>query len=118
MAFADPQSVTIDGAAVSLPRTGFGTSSGKFTSADGADSLEIQHQTGGPRFRHLVRLSDTRIVSDPLVPDQNRAVSMSAHIVIDMPRNGYTAAEIADLAAALTGWATEANLLKVVSGES
>lgn len=118
MAFADPQSVTIDSNAVSLPRTGFSQNAGRFTSADAKNSLEISHSVGGSRFRHLVRLTDARTVSNPLVPDQNVAVNMSAHIVIDMPRNGYTTAEIADLAAALTAWATEANLLKVVSGES
>jgi hypothetical protein len=117
MAFADPQAVTIDSASVDLPRTGFGPNSGRFTSADGEVSLEISHQSGG-RLRHLVRLTDAQTVSNPLVPDQNIAVNMSAHLVIDMPRNGYTTAEIADLAAALTTWATEANLLKVVSGES
>jgi hypothetical protein len=117
MAFADPQSVTIDGGAVSLPRTGFSSTAGKFTSADGDVSLEISHQRGS-RFRHLIRLTDAQVVSNPLVPDQNIAVNMSCHLVIDMPRNGYTAAEIADLSAALTTWATEANLLKVVSGES
>lgn len=118
MAFADPQSVTIDSAPVSLPRTGFSANSGKFTSADGKVSLEISHQLGGSRFRHLVRLTDAQVVSNPLVPDQNIAVNMSAHLVIDMPRNGYTAAEIADLSAALTTWASESNLLKVISGES
>lgn len=117
MAFADPQSLTIDGSAVSLPRTGFSTNSGRFTSADGEVGLEISHSLGS-RYRHLVRITDARIVGDPLVPDQNRAVNMSAHLVIDMPRNGYTAAEVADLSAALTAWATEDNLLKVISGES
>lgn len=117
MAFADPQSITIDGDAVSLPRTGFSANSGRFTAASGDESLEISHQSGS-RFRHMVRLTDARTVGNPLVPDQNIAVNMSAHLVIDMPRNGYTVAEIADLAAALTAWATKANLQKVVSGES
>ncbi len=117
MAFADPQSVTITAGAVSLPRTGFTANSGKFTSDDAEISLEISHSQGS-RIRHLVRLADKQVVSNPLVPDQNIAVNMSAHIVIDMPRNGYTVAEIANLSAALTTWATEANLTKVIAGES
>lgn len=117
MAFADPQSVTIDAVAESLPRTGFSPSSGAFTKADGDLKLEISHQQGS-RFRHLVRLSDKRTVSNPLVPDQNLAVNMSAHIVIDMPRNGYTVEEIAQISAGLTAWCSEANLTKVIAGES
>lgn len=118
MAFADPQSLTVANGAVSFPRTGFGATSGKFTTADGTESLEIQHNVSGSRFRHLIRFTDARQVSNPLVPDQNIAVNMSAHLVLDMPRNGYTSAEVADLAAALSTWATEANLLKVIAGES
>lgn len=117
MAFADPQSLTIDAVATNFPRTGFGPLSGKFTTADGENSLEISHQLG-TRLRHLVRFTNSQIVANPLVPDQNLPVAMSAHLVIDMPRNGYDAATVADLAAALTTWATEANILKVIAGES
>lgn len=117
MALLDPQSITVNSEAISLPRTGFSPSTGKFTASDGDTSLEVSHQQGS-RFRHMVRLSDKRTVSNPLVPDQNLAVNMSAHLVVDMPRNGYTVAEIADLAAALSTWCSEANLTKVIAGES
>jgi hypothetical protein len=117
MAYTDPQSLTIATVATDFPRVGFGMLGSKFTTADGENSLELSHQMGS-RYRHLARLTDSRIVSNPLVPDQNLSVNMSAHIVVDMPRNGYTAAEVANLAAALSTWATEANLLKLISGES
>lgn len=117
MALVDPQSVTVDSETKSLPRTGFSPNTGTFTSEDGNISLEVSHQQGS-RIRHMVRLSDKRTVGNPLVPDQNLAVSMSSHLVIDMPRNGYTVAEIVDLSAALTAWATPENLTKVVGGQS
>lgn len=117
MALTDPQSVTVDSEAKSLPRTGFSPNSGTFTSEDGNLQLQVSHQQAS-RIRHMVRLSDKRAVSNPLVPDQNLAVSMSSHLVIDMPRNGYTVAEIADLSAALTAWCTVSNLTKVISGQS
>jgi hypothetical protein len=118
MAFADPQSVTISTVAQSLPRTtGTNPSSGYFTKIDGNLQLEISH-TQGSRIRHLVKLASKKVVADPLVPSQNIAVSYSSHIVIDMPRNGVTVAEAAAQAAGLTGWATEANLTRVLAGES
>lgn len=116
--FADPQSVTISTVAQSLPRTGPNTvNGGSFTKADGNLNLEISH-TAGSRFRHLIKLSLKKITADPLVPSQNIATTASAHIVIDLPRNGLTVAEVAAMAAGLSGWATEANLTKVISGES
>jgi hypothetical protein len=39
-------------------------------------------------------------------------------MVIDMPRNGYSVADIAKIAAGVAAWATEANLTKVIAGES
>lgn len=117
MALADPQNVTINAVANSLPRTGFTSSSGTFTKADGNLKLEVSHQEGS-RLRTMVRLSDKRTVSSELVPDQNKAVNMSCHIVVDMPRNGYTVADVAKIAAGLSGWCTEANLTKVLAQES
>lgn len=117
MALADPQELTIDGVANSLPRTGFSPNSGSFTKSDGNLKLEVSHQQNS-RYRHLIRLSDKRTVSNPLVPDQNLAVNMSAHLVVDMPRNGYTVDEIAEIAAGLAAWCTVANLTKVIAGES
>lgn len=117
MAFADPQSVTIDGSANSLPRTGFSPTSGTFTKADGNLRLEISHNQGS-RIRDLVKLASKKVVADPLVPSQNIAVEYSAHIVVDRPRNGVTVDEAAKMAAGLTAWATAANLTKVLSGES
>lgn len=116
--FADPQSVTINAVANSLPRTGAKVvGGGSFTKADGNLNLEISH-TAGSRLRHLVKLSLKKITADPLVPTQNIATTASAHIVVDLPRNGLTVAEVAQMAAGLSGWCTEANLTKVIAGES
>lgn len=117
MAFADPQTVTIDGVAQVLPRTGFSATNGIFTKADGNIRLDISHNQGS-RIRDLVKVSTKKVVADPLVPSQNIAVEYSAHIVVDRPRNGVTVDEAAKQAAGLTAWATVANLTKVLSGES
>lgn len=117
MAFADPQSVTISGTATPLPRTGLNLDSGKFTSGDGQVILDIQHSRG-KRQRHLMRLQKQTIVSDPLVPAVNTPVSYSAHIVVDVPSQGVTAADAVALAKALREWATDARIAQVVGFES
>lgn len=117
MALADPQSLTISGTATSLPRTGLTLTEGSFRSGDQTVTLEVAHNTG-KRNRHVVKVTTSTIVSDPLVPAINTPVQYSAHLVIDGPRQGVTALQLQKLGEALTGWATAANLAKVVAGES
>lgn len=117
MALSDPQTITIDGAANSLPRTGMTGNSGTFAKADATRTLEIRHSSGS-RFRHVIKLYDTKVVSNALVPSQNQAVNMSAHFVVDIPKNGYTVDEAAKIAAGLAAWFTVGNLTKVLAGES
>lgn len=117
MALADPQSVTISGTAISLPRTGLALNEGGFSSADRQTLLSVQH-TAGKRTRHIVKLQSQAVVSDPLVPAQNIPVAYQAHLVVDLPNQGVTAAQAAALAKALVAWATDANLAKVIGGES
>lgn len=117
MALADPQSVTISGTAVPLPRTGLSLDKGSFTDATREVELTIRHDSSR-RTRHTVKVAKTEIVSDPLLPSVNQNVSYSAHIVIDMPKNGVTTADAVALANALVAWATSGNLTKVVGGES
>lgn len=118
MAYADPQSVTINAVPVSLPRTGLALTQGEFRSTDGQTRLSISHPANGRRNRHIVKVQSEAIVSDPLVPAQNVPVSYSAHVVVDVPRQGVTALQAQKLAEALSAWCTAANLAKLVAGES
>lgn len=117
MALADPQSVTISGTATSLPRTGLALDGGSFTDATGQVVFTVLHSSS-KRTRHTVKLTKSLIVADPLVPAVNQNVSYSAHIVLDMPKNGVVNADVVALGNALVAWATAANLGKVVGGES
>lgn len=119
MGFSDPQSVTISGSTISLPRTSSGTNSGAFTSADTTVRLLVSH-TYGKRFRRTVRLEHAKIAPDPLTANNVR-YSMTAYIVFDVPTVGYTVAEAQAVIAGLTAWLTAssgANTAKVLGGEN
>jgi hypothetical protein len=119
MAFSDPQSLTIGSTATSLPRTGFGTDTGTFTTPDGTVKLSVSHQNGR-RQRHTVRVDHSKVAADPFVPNVNQKVGMSAYLVIDTPTNGYTAAEAKQIADALVAYlsaSTGANVTRVLGGE-
>lgn len=120
MAYADPQTLTVATVANSLPRTGSSINGGMFTSADRKYSLEISHQRSN-RFRHLMKLTVTQTVSNPLVPSQNQVVTDTVHLVVDHPVNGVAASDVVDHVKAfldlLRDTGSYAAVTKLVTGE-
>jgi len=120
MAFSDPQSVTISGAANSLPRISSGPTSGAFSSADGNVRLVISHATG-KRIRRSVRLDLQKVAADVLQPATNRPYTMSCYLVMDVPLFGYSVAEQQAYGDALTGYlaaSSGAKLTQLLGGQS
>lgn len=120
MAYSDPQSVTIAGTAISLPRVGQGVSSGSFSSNDSSTILTISHQAN-KRYRRTVRITTNKVVPDALQPSVNTPVSASVYIVGDFPKMGFSVTEQVALVASLTKWlsdTTNANTTRLIGGES
>lgn len=115
--FADPQSVTVNAVAQSLPRTGTDLVQGRYAKSDRTYSLAISHSSGR-RLQHRARLDNNKIVVDPLASDRNLPVSMSVYIVVDVPPTGYTNTEIAQQVIALADWLkASTNTDRLVGGE-
>jgi hypothetical protein len=116
--FSEPQSVTINSVAATLPRVSFGDREGVFQTSDSATTLRVSHKLGN-RNRRTVRLDFTKTAADPLLDGTSRPYSMSAYVVIDHPVVGYTNTEIENNLKALTDWlAVPGNSAKIVGGES
>jgi len=120
MAFTDPQSVTISGTAISLPRVSTGVGTSEYRSADGLVALSASNSYG-KRTRRVLRLDHAKITADPFIPTSNTKVSMSNYIVFDVPVAGYTNAEAlavyAGFKAAYTA-TSDALITKLLGGES
>jgi hypothetical protein len=120
MAFSDPQSVTISGTAVSLPRVNVGNNGSEYLSSDGLVKLSASNSYG-KRTRRVLRLDHAKITADPYIPAQNAKVSMSNYLVFDVPVVGYTNAEAlavyAGFKAAFTA-TSDALITKLLGGES
>lgn len=101
MAFADPQTVTINAVAKTLPRTSYSPVS-TFTIDDGTVKLSIANTYGKSRTRRNLRLDFSKIAADPLISAQNIKYSMSAYLVVDVPITGFTIAEQKQIVDALT----------------
>jgi hypothetical protein len=118
--FTDPQSVTYATVAKSLPTIGRNDLSSEYKLNDAGGivyDLTLGHQFKA-RNRVFARLRRDSVATDPLVPANNIAASMTATLTIDFPSTGLTSADAQNLANALTAWATSANVLKLINGET
>jgi hypothetical protein len=120
MAFADPQSITVVGGAVSLPRVSSGVNQGIFRSADNNTVLTVA-DSYGKRTRRTARLDLFKIATDPYSSTLNTRFSMSAYVVIDVPTVGYTLADEVTNTAGILTWltaSTNAKLTQLMGGET
>lgn len=116
---ADPQSVTVSGTAISLPRTGIAPASVDYSSADGVTRLRVQQSSSKTTKRTSVSLQTNKIAADPLTA-VNRRVTSLVSVTVTSPIDGFTVAELAaqlvGLATALTA-SSAAMTTKILSGE-
>lgn len=120
MAFADPQSITVNAVAQSMPRTGSAINQGTFTKDDGNAVLAISH-TYGKRTRRAMKFTMSKIAADPLISANNIKYSMSATLVVDTPLTGYTVTEAKQIVDGLVAYLTASSGAKVtqfLGGES
>lgn len=120
MALSDPQSVTINAVANSLPRVSSGVNEGSFRKDDSTVALSVSHAYG-KRTRTRIRLDHAKVATDPLVPTTNVPYSMSVQLIVDRPNVGYTVAEQKQIVDALVAWlsaSSGANTTKILGGES
>jgi len=117
---ADPQSVTINSVANTLPAISRSNNASVYRKDDATVAMSISHQYG-KRTRRTARLDFSKIVADPLVPAQNQKVSMSAYLVVDHPITGLTVTEqkqIVDALVAYLAATSGAVVTKILGGES
>jgi len=121
MAFADPQSVTISGSAVSMPRTSSAPDRGAFKSNDGNTILGVSHTTGKQRDRHTIRLDVAKVAADPFQASINARYSMGVQLIVDVPKVGYTVAEqkaVVDALVAYLSASTGARVTQLLGSEN
>jgi hypothetical protein len=116
--FADPQTITVNSVAQTLPAIARNDVSSKYQKDDATYAMSLSHQFKAERNRFTVRIDANKVAADPLSSANNRVYSQSVYITMDKPVVGYSNAETQQLASALVAWATSANLLKVLGGET
>lgn len=114
--FADPQSVTVNAVAISLPRTSMRATENIYTSADGLTTMTLKQNSTAGRFRREVRISQKKVAEDP-ISTLNKEIGVSVYLVIDEPKWGFNDTEIGYLVAALEAWIDSTSTGKLLTGE-
>ncbi|DAD51467.1 coat protein [ssRNA phage Gerhypos.4_19] len=117
MALADPQSVTVNSVAQSMPLIKRDGQKAVYQKADGTYTLTVSHQPSGTRTRTLVKIERKAVVTDPLT-SVNDYDTLSTQIIFDHPQFGFTATEMAQQAAGLFGLLDSTMIGKLFGGES
>lgn len=115
--FADPQSITVNAVAKSLPRVNTGDLNSTYKQDVGEYQLRISHQETSKRIRRMIRIDQKVVAADPLTA-VNAYQTAGVYLVIDEPVVGFSDAQLGYLVAALSAWATPANVAKVLASES
>lgn len=116
--FTDPQSVTINAVPASLPRILIGNAEATYRAADDTVQMRISHQDSKGRKRHMVRVDQTVIATDPL-SSENVSQKAGVYVVIDEPSFGFSDTELGYLITALTAWlAAGTNAAQLLGSES
>lgn len=119
--FSDPQTVTVNAVAQTLPAISREPKSSTYREDVGEYELVISHQENGKRNRRVIRLNRKIVTADPFIPAQNVEVSHSVYLVVDTPIAGFTITQVKDDIVGLCGWLTASSAaatVKVLGGES
>jgi len=114
--YADPQTIN----STSVARTSSGMNTGEFRNADSTHGMVVSHSYT-KRARHMVRYNHSKVAADPFVAGNSVRYSSSVYLVVDAPKDGYTAAELKALVDAFLAnlqASTGANIVKLIAGES
>jgi len=116
--FSDPQSVTINAVAKSMPRVENDGKKSVYSMADGTFKLTISHQpTGNQRIRSMIRLDQKAVVPDPLTAVNDYEI-LSYYVVVDRPEVGFTSAQVGYIVAGLNAWLDSTAVGKIFGLES
>jgi hypothetical protein len=112
MAYADPQSITVNAVAQSLPRVSSGVNTGAFSKDDGTYKLSVSHSYG-KRTRRVIRLDASQIAADPLMAGVNVKANAAVYLVVDAPITGYTNATLKQVCDGFLAFLTASSGAKV-----
>lgn len=118
MALADPQSITINAVATSLPLVRREATKATYQSAAGDQRLIVSYDDkGGKSTRYLIRYEEDAIAADPITGANVRKV-LAYYWVIEQPTFGFTDARVSLVSTGFKALVDATLLGKVLGNET
>lgn len=119
MALADPQSITINGAAIPLARVFTGSEQGKFVAADGLTTVTVDPTSSSKTKRNSLRINQKKVTTDPLVSTTNVVKGITITLNVTRDHDGYSDADAKKSLAGFLTWAQSAGVIDAfLSGQN
>jgi hypothetical protein len=115
--FADPQSVTVNSVAQSMPRVENDGRKSIYQKSDGTYTLTISHTPSKDRVRSMARVDQRAIVPDPLT-SVNDFETLSFYVVLDRPLAGFSMTQVEQLIAGVKTWLDNTAIDRLFGQES
>jgi len=113
----DPQVVTVNAVAKSMPRVSSSGTAAIYKLADGTYRLDVSHQESKQRVRSLAKVTQQAVVVDPLT-SANDYDELRIHFVMDRPEYGFTVTQCQQLVTGFKTWLTDAMVAQLFGQES
>lgn len=103
MSFADPQSITVNSVAQSLPRIKSDGTRSEYLEDVEEFKMTLSHQESKTRTRRMVRIDQRVVAEDPLT-SVSEYKTLGCYLVVDEPEYGFSDVEIGYVVTALIAW--------------
>jgi hypothetical protein len=115
--FADPQVVTVNAVAQSMPRISTAGLKTIYQKNDLTYTLTLSHTPSKDRIRSMARIDNRAVVPDPLTA-VNDYETLSFYVVVDRPLAGFSATQVDQLITGFKTWLDAAAIAKLFGQES
>jgi hypothetical protein len=115
--FTDPQTITVNAVAKSMPRVSTGDRKATYQMNDETFTLNISHTKTKDRLRSMARVDQRALVPDPLTA-VNDWETLSVYIVVDRPQAGFTSLQVEQLLTGFKTWLDVTAMGKIYGQES
>jgi len=113
----DPQIITLNSVAKSMPRIQIGDRKAIYSLADETLSLTIAHTSANKRIRTMSRVDQLAIVADPIT-SVNDTETLTYYVVLDRPQFGFSLVQCQQLITGHKTWLTDAMVAQLYGQES
>lgn len=113
----DPQSITVNSVAQSMPRISTSGLKSTYQKNDLTYTLNISHAESAGRIRSVARVDQRAVVADPLTA-VNDYETLSFYCVVDRPLAGFSSTQVEQLITGFKTWLDATMIGKLYGRES